>query len=89
MPNETAFAGKHPIVPLTFDPTKLKGFSERLIRSHHENNYGGALKNLNRVEEELAHLTKDSVYRKLARLLRGFAPGTLRTRFANRQPGCA
>jgi superoxide dismutase, Fe-Mn family len=60
MPNGTAFAGQHPIVPLTFDPTKLKGFSERLIRSHHENNYGDAVKNLNRVEEELAHLTKGS-----------------------------
>ncbi len=60
MPNEIAFAGKHPVVPLSFDPTKLTGLSERLIRSHHENNYAGAVKNLNRVEEELARLTKDS-----------------------------
>src|SRR5438552_6657234 len=60
MANETAFAGKHPLVPLPFDPTKSKGLSERLIRSHHENNYGGAVKNLNRVEEELARTTKDT-----------------------------
>ena len=32
--------GKHPIVPLPFDPAKVKGLSERLLRSHHENNYG-------------------------------------------------
>src|SRR5262245_55877519 len=42
--------------PLPFDPGKLKGLSERLIVSHHENNYGGAVKNLNGVEEELARV---------------------------------
>lgn len=52
-------AGKHVLMPLPFDPKKLKGLSERLITSHYENNYGGALKNLNRVEEELARTTKD------------------------------
>jgi len=52
--------GKHPIAPLPFNPTKLKGLSEKLIRSHHENNYGGAVKNLNKVEEELARVTKDT-----------------------------
>jgi Fe-Mn family superoxide dismutase len=60
MPTEIAFAGKHAIVPLPFDPTRLKGLSERLLRSHHENNYGGAVKNLNRVEEELSRVTKDT-----------------------------
>ena len=60
MPNEIVFAGKHTIAPLLFDPTKLNGLSEKLIRSHHENNYGGAVKNLNRVEEELARVTKDT-----------------------------
>ena len=53
-------AGKHAIVPLPFDPGKLKGLSEKLLRSHHENNYGGAVKNLNKVEEELARVTKDT-----------------------------
>jgi len=53
MPNETASVGKHPVLPLPFDSTKLRGLSEPLIRSHHENNYGGAVKNLNQVEEPL------------------------------------
>ncbi len=52
--------GKHALVPLPFDPKKLKGLSEKLILSHHENNYGGALKNLNKVEDELARVTKDT-----------------------------
>lgn len=46
--------------PLPFEPSKLKGLSERLLRSHHENNYGGAVKNLNKVEEELTRVTKDT-----------------------------
>jgi Fe-Mn family superoxide dismutase len=52
--------GKHQSVPLPFDPKKLKGLSERLLVSHHENNYGGALKNLNKVEVDLAQTTKDT-----------------------------
>jgi Fe-Mn family superoxide dismutase len=52
--------GKHEIVPLSFDPKKLRGLSERLLVSHHDNNYGGALKNLNKVEEQLASVTKDT-----------------------------
>ena len=58
--NAESAAGKHPIAPLPFDPGKLKGLSEKLLRSHHENNYGGAVKNLNKVEEELARITKDT-----------------------------
>jgi len=38
----------HAVKPLPFDASKLRGLSERLIVSHHENNYGGAVKNLNR-----------------------------------------
>jgi len=52
--------GQHPLVPLPFDPKTLKGLSERLLVSHHENNYGGALRNLNKVEEELARTTVDT-----------------------------
>jgi superoxide dismutase, Fe-Mn family len=52
--------GRHEIVPLPFDPTKLRGLSERLLVSHHDNNYSGALKNLNKVEEQLATVTKDT-----------------------------
>jgi Fe-Mn family superoxide dismutase len=48
------FAGRHQLKPLPFDPAKLKGLSEKLIRSHHENNYGGAVRALNAVEQRLA-----------------------------------
>lgn len=48
-----ALSGTHQMTPLPFSPSSLNGLSERLIRSHHENNYGGAVKNLNRVELEL------------------------------------
>jgi Fe-Mn family superoxide dismutase len=53
-----AFAGRHQPKPLPFDPTKLTGISEKLIRSHHENNYTGAVKALNVVEQHLAERGK-------------------------------
>jgi len=59
--NETAhaFSGGHQPKPLPFDPAKLAGISEKLIRSHWENNYGGAIKALNIIEEKLAMLLKE------------------------------
>ena len=42
--------------PLGCDPQCVKGMSERLIVSHYENNYGGAVKRLNLIEERLAEL---------------------------------
>src|SRR6202022_557151 len=42
--------------PLSCDPAKIKGMSERLIVSHYENNYGGAVKRLNLIDEQLAEL---------------------------------
>jgi superoxide dismutase, Fe-Mn family len=42
--------------PLGCDPAKIKGMSERLIVSHYENNYGGAVKRLSLIEEKLAEL---------------------------------
>lgn len=44
------------IQPLAVDPSKLKGLSERLIVSHHENNYAGAVKRLNAIRDKLAAL---------------------------------
>ena len=38
--------------PLACEPTRLKGLSERLIVSHYENNYGGAVKRLNAIAEQ-------------------------------------
>ncbi len=42
--------------PLGCDPKKLKGLSERLMVSHYENNYGGAVKRLNAITVQLAAL---------------------------------
>jgi Fe-Mn family superoxide dismutase len=42
--------------PLSCDPAHVRGMSERLIISHYENNYGGAVKRLNAIEEQLAAL---------------------------------
>ena len=41
---------------LPFDPAKVKGFSEKLLVSHYENNYGGAVRRLNAIEQRLAAL---------------------------------
>jgi Fe-Mn family superoxide dismutase len=42
--------------PLSCDPARIQGMSERLIVSHYENNYGGAVKRLGLIEEQLAEL---------------------------------
>ena len=44
------------IKTLGCDPARVKGMSERLIVSHYENNYCGAVKRLNLIEERLAEL---------------------------------
>src|SRR5258708_40024326 len=44
------------IVPLPFKPPQLDGLSERLLTSHFENNYGGAVKRLNAIDKQLAQL---------------------------------
>jgi Fe-Mn family superoxide dismutase len=40
--------------PLACDPARLAGLSEKLIVSHYENNYGGAVKRLNAITGQLA-----------------------------------
>ena len=52
--------GQHTPLPLPFDPKALPGLSERLLVSHHDNNYAGAIKNLNAVELELARVTQET-----------------------------
>lgn len=44
------------IKPLPIDPTKVKGISEKLLISHHDNNYAGAVKRLNAITAQLAGL---------------------------------
>jgi Fe-Mn family superoxide dismutase len=44
---------------LPFDPGELDGLSEKLIRSHYENNYLGSLKTLDMISQRLAVAMKD------------------------------
>lgn len=41
---------------LPFDPATLPGLSEKLLRSHHQNNYGGAVSRLNAIRGQLSDL---------------------------------
>ena len=41
---------------LPFDPSKVKGLSEKILTSHYENNYIGAVKRLNTITAQLASL---------------------------------
>ena len=59
VPTIRAFRGQHQPKPLPFDPAKLKGISEKLIKSHWENNYSGAVKALNTVEQRLSAMLAD------------------------------
>jgi Fe-Mn family superoxide dismutase len=56
----SALAGAHTALPLRFKPTALNGISEKMIVSHHDNNYAGAVKNLNKVEQELSRINADT-----------------------------
>lgn len=55
-----AYGASHPILPLPFDPAKLKGISEKVILSHHANNYGGAVKKLNLIQKQIAALPESA-----------------------------
>lgn len=44
------------IKPLPFDPKSIKGLSEKILTSHYENNYSGAVKRLNAITEQFAQL---------------------------------
>jgi Fe-Mn family superoxide dismutase len=64
LPPRTARAQAAPPVPkveyamkkLPFDPAKVPGLSEKLLTSHYENNYGGAVRRLNAITAQLAGL---------------------------------
>jgi len=49
------------IQPLPIDAKAIRGLSEKLLTSHHENNYGGAVKRLNAIRAQLAKLAFASV----------------------------
>jgi Fe-Mn family superoxide dismutase len=49
------------ILDLPFDPANLHGLSEKLLRSHHQNNYSGAVKRLNAIRAQLRDTTFGTV----------------------------
>ena len=51
-PTAPAFEAK----PLPFDPKAVPGLSERLLTSHHQNNYGGAVRRLGQITQAFAAL---------------------------------
>ena len=55
-----AFGDEHSPAPLPFDPKTLNGLSAKLVQSHWENNYGGAVKALNTLRGRLAQALNDA-----------------------------
>jgi Fe-Mn family superoxide dismutase len=55
---------QYAIKPLPFDPKSIAGLPERLLVSHHDNNYAGAVRRLNAIGAQLATLdfTKATVF---------------------------
>jgi Fe-Mn family superoxide dismutase len=49
-----ATAPTYAIKPLPFDPKSIKGLSEKILVSHHDNNYAGAVRRLNAIGAQLA-----------------------------------
>lgn len=65
-----SYQGEHQVKPLPFDATKLKGLSEKLISSHHQNNYGGAVRRLNQIQQQIGSLPKDAAPYQMGSLKR-------------------
>lgn len=58
-PSELVVSGRifeieHKMIPLPFDPAKLEGLSEKLMKSHWENNYASTIKNMNTSRKKLS-----------------------------------
>ena len=52
-------AMKYEVKPLPFDPKNIKGLSEKILVSHYQNNYTGAVNRLNAITEQLGNLDFD------------------------------
>jgi Fe-Mn family superoxide dismutase len=75
MPEDTtarplAYRGEHQPRPLPFDPAKLPGLSEKLLTSHHQNNYTGAVKRLNLIEQQIGAVPKNAAPYQMGSLKR-------------------
>jgi Fe-Mn family superoxide dismutase len=55
-----AFDDQRAPMPLPFDPKNLNGLSVKLMQSHWENNYGGAVKALNTIRSRLPQALNDT-----------------------------
>jgi len=55
-----AYKGENQVKPLPFNPAKLQGLSEKLLMSHHQNNYAGAVRRLNQIQQQIGSLPKDA-----------------------------
>jgi superoxide dismutase, Fe-Mn family len=55
-PRQFAMSGTMMVRPLLLKPQWMNGLSERLLVSHYENNYGGAVRRLNAIRARLATL---------------------------------
>ena len=53
---QTAAPGGLTPRPLPFDPKTIKGLSEKILVSHHDNNYAGAVNRIGAISAELAKL---------------------------------
>ena len=64
------YSGMNQIKPFPFGAGKLKGLSEKLINSHHQNNYTGAVKRLNLIQQQIGGLPKDAAPYQMGSLKR-------------------
>jgi len=55
-PQTGAKAMAYQVKPMSFDPKSITGISEKVLVSHYENNYVGAVKRLNAIGTQLAEL---------------------------------
>ena len=55
-----SYGTTHEIKPLKFDPKTLRGISENVIVSHHDNNYAGAVKKLNLIQKQVVSLPESA-----------------------------
>lgn len=65
-PTKSRHVARYQLAPLYCRPWTLNGLSARLIESHYEVNYGGAVRRLNAIAQELASLDRappDAVHR--------------------------
>ena len=55
-----AYRGVNQIKPLPFEASKLKGLSEKLLVSHHDNNYAGAVRRIGQIQQMIAGLAANA-----------------------------